>query len=663
MTHFPRATSRIVLLLALLPLVACPDSTPAGPTPVDSLPKVTITEPAQGAVVTVPLIDIRGTVDDDSGITALSYALNGGAERAIPQDIGRTGPFAFAVTLVKGANTITIYADDVADNRGTASVSVTFAIPAPKDAEKPKLTITDPPDGATLDEPTAELIGTATDDIGVLRLTVLAADGVERDVTKKLVSGAFAFPVDLVAGPQTIFVFAYDAAGNRSARQRTLTWDAPKTAVATLVFDDSAPGPPSFGAGATADPDLVDCGAFAETAPELFDLAAQLGLSWLRVPVAPGVEGPTDWFGRYVAGELDWPTARAGLAAWENDDLDPASADPTRVHFTQLADAVETTYLPLKQAIPDLGLVLSVPLMSPTAVPEGAQADEYAELVSETVGWLAVTYAVTPQIIEVVAGAETAPSAVLDAVAAARARLAAADHVAVWWLPAAPTSAEVIAFAAPLQDPVEVSPGLLTHARGPDDDEASTAAVVTAAQRLGTWPGLLAATSVEPAGLIADIGRHGYGAWSLGELASCTPAPVGSWAWVDAGVDALPAAETSPAVLLLGRVTKLLEPGSTRLTLSGEPVGGQVTAAAYRSPAGEESLFVAHGAAGDIAVEGLPAGTWSRQVYGPNNETLSSDSVELAAGETLWLTTTGPALVVAQRASETDGRSEGGGRP
>lgn len=650
MTRFARP---LLALVVLTLLAGCPSDSKNDPTPVDEIPKVTIDDPARGAVVSVALIDIRGAVDDDSGIVGLSYTLNGGAEREVPQDIGRTGPFEFQVTLVKGANTVTIFADDVAKNRGTASVSVTYATPVPKDSEKPKLTITDPVDGAVLDEPTAQFAGTATDDIGVLRLTVLAADGVERDVTKKLTNGAFAFPVDLVPGKQTLFVFAYDAAGNRSARQRVVTWKIPKKAVATLSFDGSKAGQTWFGAGATAEARQLTCDAFAETAPGLFELAAhELGITWLRVPLPASVEGPEDRFAAFEAGTLSYAELMAHAGDAENDDDDPLTSAPltivpARFHFSQLAHTMDTIFLPMKAQQPRLRLVLSVEDAAGEGFAQAADPEEYAELLSVTVAWLVDTYGVAPDVIDALWQAEAGPvtaGELMAAVAAADARLRAEGHVVGWWLPSAGSEAAALAWAAALPEPLDVEMGLFTHARSPGGDRATVAA---AAAVLETWPGLVAGAESDVASLLEDLGRFGYGAWSRGDLAVCQQPEIGGWTWLDTGTDALPKADANAATRLSGRVLEALTPGAIRRGLTGGEEAPGLRSAAFSLPNGQTAVFAWNDEAGSVAIERLPAGTWTRKLYGADNVALGVDSVSLAEGETLWLDLTAPGLAIA----------------
>lgn len=648
MTALARARCRPALALALLLFAGCPGGGAAGPTPVDAIPKVTIVDPARGAVVSVALIDIRGTVDDDSGIVGLSYTLNGGAERAVPQDIGRTGPFVFQVTLVRGANTVTVFADDVSKNRGTASVSVTYATPIPKDSEKPKLTITDPADGAALDEGTARFAGTATDDIGVLRLTVLAADGVERDVTKRLVAGAFAFPVDLVPGTQTVFVFAYDAAGNRSARQRVVTWKIPKTAAATLVFDGAKAGQTWFGAGATAEAGQLRCDAFAEAAPGLFALAADaLGITWLRVPLPAGVEGPEDRFAAFQAGALTYAELVAQAGDAQNDDDDPLTAAAGRFHFGQLAHTMDTVFMPLKARQPGLRLVLSVEDRAGEGFTQAAIPEEYAELLSVTVAWLVDTYGVAPDVIDALWRADDGPvssAELMAAVAAADARLQAEGHEVAWWLPSAGSEASALAWAGGLPEPLGVDVGLFTHTGSPAGDRATVAA---AAAVWGTWPGLVAGAEGDVASLLEDLGRFGYGAWSLGDLAECDQPEIGGWMWLGTGTDALPTAGAGAATRLLGRVLGAVTPGAVRRGLSGGEGAAGLRSAAFGLSGGQTAVFVYNDAAGSVAVGGLPAGTWTRKLYGADNVALGVDSVTLAAGETLWLDLPAPGLGVA----------------
>ncbi|MCB9727030.1 MAG: Ig-like domain-containing protein [Deltaproteobacteria bacterium] len=647
-----RATLPLVLLTAAL--AACTSGDSPGPTRVDELPKVVIAEPAQGSVVSVPLVDVRGTVDDDSGIVALAYTLNGGAERSVPQDIGRTGPYAFQVTLVRGANTLTVVADDVSGNRGSATVSVTYATPPPKDAEKPKVSITEPLDGAVLDEGSVEFAGTATDDVGVVRLTVLGGDGVERDVSKKLVDGAFRFALDLVPGPQTVFVFAYDAAGNRTARERKVTWDVPPVAVATLRVDPDQTGQTWFGAGATADAGQDGCEVFEASIDGALALAADgLGVSWLRVPLRGGVEGARDWYASFQAGEITYEELVAHRAQGENDDDDPQHAEATRFQFTELDDTMTRVVLPLRALVPELRVVLSVEL-----APGDAEAfspldspDEYAELVAVAVEHLVTTHGVTPDVVDALWQADGHPAtvqAVVDAVAAADARLQTAGHVVDWWLPSATTAGAAVTWAEKLPARLPVPPALLTHAGATEEQgEPPAPETVTAlAAGLGAWPGMVDAGPDRVELLLDRMADQDYAAWSLGRLAVCEPTTPGGWLWLDDGTGVLPAAGASAEARLLGRAVLSLPPGAVRVGLAVEGAGAGLHPVAFRLPAGGTAVLLAHDGPGLVGVAGLDAGSYTRRLYDAEAQGLGAESVALAEGETLWLQLSEPGLAV-----------------
>ena len=90
------------------------------PAPDAIAPVITITEPADGALVNAPSLQIRGTIVD-AGSGVASARLNGQA-----LTLGAGGAFQQLVTLQEGRNTLTVSATDTAGNTGTASVRVTL---------------------------------------------------------------------------------------------------------------------------------------------------------------------------------------------------------------------------------------------------------------------------------------------------------------------------------------------------------------------------------------------------------------------------------------------------------------------------------------------------------------------------------------------------------
>ncbi len=97
-------------------------STPP-PTSDTTLPVVSITSPANGASVSTSSVGVTGTATDNVGVSAISYAIDGGSQT--PTSLSGNA-FAFTLTLQQGSHTVTVRAMDGAGNSRTATVSFTI---------------------------------------------------------------------------------------------------------------------------------------------------------------------------------------------------------------------------------------------------------------------------------------------------------------------------------------------------------------------------------------------------------------------------------------------------------------------------------------------------------------------------------------------------------
>lgn len=85
-------------------------------------PAVTISSPANGAVLTSDTATVVGTASDNIGVHSLS--VNG-----IPTPVGDDDAWSVEVPLAPGANTITAIATDESGNTGQAQTAVTYSPP------------------------------------------------------------------------------------------------------------------------------------------------------------------------------------------------------------------------------------------------------------------------------------------------------------------------------------------------------------------------------------------------------------------------------------------------------------------------------------------------------------------------------------------------------
>ena len=104
---------------------------PSHPTPDTKAPIVQVASPASGSTLNTATATLTGTAADSAGVTQLTVQVNGGAEQAVAITAGPSVAFTATVPLVLGQNTVTVNAFDAAGNRGTATLTLTRANPAP----------------------------------------------------------------------------------------------------------------------------------------------------------------------------------------------------------------------------------------------------------------------------------------------------------------------------------------------------------------------------------------------------------------------------------------------------------------------------------------------------------------------------------------------------
>lgn len=156
-------------------------------------PVVTITAPADGAVLNTQTLAVEGTVSD--GDQVVGATVNGVAAPLSGSS------FAATVALGAGTNTVRAVATDRAGNRGFAEIAVI------RDTEPPELTVETPLPGQLTNAPIIQVAGRADDELG---LAAVAVNG----TAATLAGGRFAADVALVEGVNDLLVRATDRAGN-----------------------------------------------------------------------------------------------------------------------------------------------------------------------------------------------------------------------------------------------------------------------------------------------------------------------------------------------------------------------------------------------------------------------------------------------------------------
>ncbi|WP_157202629.1 Ig-like domain-containing protein [Calidithermus chliarophilus] len=198
-------------------------------------PSVSITQPVAEAVVNVASVTVKGKATDDQQVTRLTYRLNGGAEAEVAITPGAEVDFGFSVGgLAQGNNVVTVSAYDALGLRASAEVSVRYQPGAPG------VVITQPAAGTTLNRTGVNVVGRATDDQAVTRLTYQLNGGAEQEVG--ITAGAqaeFSFAVSgLREGSNTLTVNAYDALGLKGSATASVVYGP--LVLTGLVVDNNA---------------------------------------------------------------------------------------------------------------------------------------------------------------------------------------------------------------------------------------------------------------------------------------------------------------------------------------------------------------------------------------------------------------------------------------
>ena len=224
-------------------------------------PVITLTAPAQGAILSDNNVTVTGTASDDgSGIASLT--VNG---QEVP--VGEGGAFSAIVQIPDGAGSITAVAVDRAGLSSQQTVHVIV------DTTPPALTVDSPAEGEITSQASLLVSGTASDPIsGVQQVLVNGQPAA-------LSEGAFSIEVSLSEGLNTITVSALNAAGLSASVTRSVMLDSvpplltvssptagEMTGIADFVLSGTVSDATSGVASVTINglPALVQDGAFSQ---------------------------------------------------------------------------------------------------------------------------------------------------------------------------------------------------------------------------------------------------------------------------------------------------------------------------------------------------------------------------------------------------------------
>jgi len=200
----------------------------AAPPADTAAPVVTFTLPATATSLTVPVANLSAT--DNVAVTG--YLVNKVATPPAASATGWTAAAPASVTAVAGSNTFYAWAKDAAGNvSAVKSATVVVSLP---DTAAPVVTFTLPATATSLTVPVASL--SATDNVAV---TGYLVNKVATPPAASATGWTAAAPasVTAVAGSNTFYAWAKDAAGNVSAvKSATVVVSLPDTAAPVVTF-------------------------------------------------------------------------------------------------------------------------------------------------------------------------------------------------------------------------------------------------------------------------------------------------------------------------------------------------------------------------------------------------------------------------------------------
>jgi len=182
-------------------------------------PIVVITQPEDGAVVTDPHLVVLGYASDEAGMNYWEWTwewAGGSYSNSSYFETASYVEFRISITgLHEGWNLITVTFRNIYGLDGSDSVNVTYN---PSDNEPPEVTIDSPAEGQVFTESDIHVTGTATDNVGVTRISYIHEwEGGSMEDSWPIDSTTY-YPFDieitLHEGLNNITITASDDAGN-----------------------------------------------------------------------------------------------------------------------------------------------------------------------------------------------------------------------------------------------------------------------------------------------------------------------------------------------------------------------------------------------------------------------------------------------------------------
>ncbi len=180
-------------------------SRPLSIAPSSDSPNVFLSTLSDGAVTTMPILNVSGTANSPNGIG--SVAINGTEVLLDAQ-----GGFSALLQLVTGSNSISVAVTDTAGQRTVLTRTVVL------DATAPGMTVSTPPDGSITTDARITVAGAVTDPGSTVAWSVNNGAPLAADMDR----GSFSFSADLAVGMNTIEAIVTAVNGRVSRIKRTI---------------------------------------------------------------------------------------------------------------------------------------------------------------------------------------------------------------------------------------------------------------------------------------------------------------------------------------------------------------------------------------------------------------------------------------------------------
>jgi len=385
--------------------------------------------------------------------------------------------------------------------------------------------------------------------------------------------------------------------------------------------------------------------AFAKYKDQLYDQAvSDLGINRLRVELRSGSENPVDYFSNYLSGQIGFKDFLQHWYEIVNDNDDPHVINPNGFHFTELDVEVEDVVLPMRQRLAARKEKLYVNLcyvdFQPSAFEHKFFPEEYAEFVLAAFIHLRDKYSFVPDGLEMILEPDTdadwSATQIGNAIVAAGNRLRANGFNPEITAP----STTSLPNAIPYFDQMVQIPGVtqflseLSYHRYAGASDSDLTAVANRAVQYNINTAHLELIGATYNDLHQDLTLGRNSSWQQFTLAQPSDGSDdvgGTYYLVNQQNTDGPTLSLGSRTKFLRQYFKFIRSGALRIKASSstdnfEPV-------AFVNTDGTFVVVVKTYAGGDMAIQGLPGGTYGVKYTTPDQYDVNATDVSISPGQ------------------------------